>query len=173
MEIIEAIKKRRSIREFRDERIPDDMIDRLIESLIWAPSAGNLQARKFYFIQDKEIQNALAQAALGQSFIAKAPLIIVGCTDSRIFHHYGDRGVQLYSIQDVSVSIIGMMLTAHEMGLGSVWVGAFHEGQVAEILQLPDHLRPVSIVPVGWPAKIPPAPSRVSGEEAVTWIKKH
>ncbi len=172
MDVSEAIRNRRSIRKFKDREIPDEMIDKLIEALIWAPSAGNFQARKFYCIDDKVVQRALVQAALGQSFIAKAPLVIVGCTDSRIVNRYGERGASLYTVQDVAASIMGMMLAAHEMGLGSVWVGAFHEDQVAEVLQLPNHLRPVSIVPVGWPEKIPAAPPRVRTDEAVTWMKE-
>ena len=171
MDVTETIRDRRSIRKFKDKSIPDEMIDKLTEALIWAPSAGNLQARKFYFIDDKAVQRALVHAALGQSFIAKAPLVIIGCTDSRIVNRYGERGSELYTIQDVSVSIMCMMLTAHEMGLGSCWVGAFHEDQVAEILGVPDHLSPVAIAPVGWPDKIPSAPPRVSIEEAVSWIR--
>ena len=94
------------------------------------PSAGNLQSRKFYFIKNERTRKMLAQAALNQNFIAEAPLVIVGCTDSRISYKYGERGADLYSIQDVALSIMGMMLVAHEKGLGSTWVGAFHEGKL-------------------------------------------
>ncbi|UCG78567.1 MAG: nitroreductase family protein [Nitrospirota bacterium] len=170
MDVIDAIRGRRSIRKFRSEGIPEDMMDRLIESLILAPSAGNLQSRKFYFIKDDVVKKALAVAALGQNFIAKAPLVIVCCTDSRIENRYGERGIHLYSIQDVSASIMSMMLAAHEMGLGSVWVGAFNEGQVFDVLGMQAHLRPVSIVPVGWPDTEPSPTSRVSEEEAIAWV---
>lgn len=167
MTVFEAVKERRSVRQFRKDTIPDDMEQRLIDSLIWAPSAGNLQSRKFYFVKDKEIKQALSAAALGQHFIAKAPLVIVGCTDSRVMSRYGERGVSLYTIQDVACSIMGMMLVAHEMGLGTVWVGAFHDDSVVDVLSLPYHLRPVAIVPVGWPANISRTPSRVAPEQAV------
>jgi nitroreductase len=75
--------------------------------------------------------------------------------------------VELYSIQDASISIMSMMLVAHDLGLGSVWVGAFREEEVKVVLSLPDNLRPIAIVPVGYPAKVPPAPQRVSKTEAV------
>jgi len=75
--------------------------------------------------------------------------------------------VYLYSIQDVAASIMGMMLVAHESGLGTVWVGAFREEEVFDLLNLPRNLRPVSIVPVGYPVKIPSPPPRVSPKEAV------
>lgn len=171
MNILRAVRERRSIRNFQKRNIPGELIDRLMEALIWAPSAGNLQARKFYFVRNEKIRNRIAAAALNQNFIAEAPLVIVGCTDSRISQKYGERGVNLYSIQDVALSIMGMMLVAHENGLGSVWVGAFREEEIARILALPRHLRPVSIVPIGYPSKIPNPPPRVSKKDAVEVIE--
>lgn len=167
MSILKLIKERRSIRDFDKRDIPEDVIDKLIEALIWAPSAGNLQSRKFYFVRDSKLKRELASAALNQRFIAEAPLVIVGCTDGRIYSRYGDRGVNLYSIQDVACSIMNMMLLAWENGLGSVWVGAFREGEVADVLELPDNLRPVAIVPVGYPSRIPSPPPRVSKKDAI------
>lgn len=165
--VLKTVKERRSIRDFLKKDIPEEILKKLIDALIWAPSAGNLQARKFYFIKDSRIKMNIAAAALSQNFIAEAPLVIIGCTDSRIFFHYGERGVNLYAVQDVACSIMNMMLVACENGLGSVWVGAFRENEVSEILKLPDNLKPVAIVPVGYPSKIPYAPQRVSVKEAV------
>jgi nitroreductase len=167
MEILKAVKERRSIRNFQKKDIPRDVVDKLIDALLWAPSAGNLQARKFYVIQDANLKKEIVPAALGQSFIAEAPIVIIACTDNMIFGRYGDRGVNLYSIQDVAASIMGMMLVAHENGLGTVWVGAFREDKVIEVLDIPKNLRPIAIVPVGYPSKIPSAPQRVSRQTAV------
>lgn len=171
MTILDAVRERRSIRKFKPDPIPEDVVEKLKEALIWAPSAGNLQARKFYFVFNNRIKEQLASAALNQRFIAKAPLSIVACTDSNIRMHYGERGVSLYTIQDVAASIMGMMLVAHEEGLGSVWVGAFHEQEVSRILNLPDNLEPVAIIPVGYPAAIPSAPARISKEYATETIE--
>ncbi|OGW38493.1 MAG: nitroreductase [Nitrospirae bacterium RBG_13_39_12] len=170
MDILKSVKDRRSIREFQKKKIPEEIVDKLIDSLIWAPSAGNLQARKFYFVKDERTKKKIAAVALNQNFISEAPLVIVGCTDSRISSKYGERGIYLYSIQDVAVSIMGMMLVAHENGLGSTWVGAFHEDEVFKILSMPDFLRPVAIVPVGYPLKVSYPPPRVSKKEAVEFI---
>jgi nitroreductase len=167
MEILKAVKERRSIRDFQKREIPEEIIDCLIEALIWAPSAGNLQARKFYFIQDTKLKREIVSAALGQGFIAEAPLVIVGCTDSRISTRYGERGSTLYSVQDVAASLMGMMLVAHENGLGTVWVGAFREELMIEVLDIPRNLRPVAIVPVGYPSRIPSPPQRVLKATAV------
>lgn len=96
--------------------------------------------------------------------------MVVACLDRGIAARYGDRGVHLYSIQDAAVSVENMMLTAHELGLGSVWVGSFNERDVAEVMNLPDNLRPVAIVPIGYPARTPTAPPRNSREKAVEFI---
>ena len=170
MTILDAVKERRSIRKFQSKKIPEDIINKLKEALIWAPSAGNLQARKFYFVFNDKLKKDLAAAALNQKFIAMAPLSVVACTDSQIKIHYGERGEHLYTIQDAAASIMGMMLVAHEEGLGTVWVGAFHEKEVAKALNLPGNLLPVAIVPVGYPSSIPRAPERISAGYAITEI---
>ena len=78
MEILKAIKERRSIRSFQKKDIPEDIVDKLIDALLWAPSAGNLQARKFFFVKDARLKKEIVSAALDQSFIAEAPLVVVG-----------------------------------------------------------------------------------------------
>jgi nitroreductase len=171
MSILEIIKGRRSIRRFQKKEIPKEIIEKLIEALIWAPSAGNLQSRKFYFVFNQEIKEKLAKAALDQRFISQAPLVIVGCTDSEIEWKYGERGKNLYSICDVALSIQNLMLLAHDLGLGSCFVGAFDEKEVSKILNLPENLRPIVILPVGWPDEKPKAPARVSKEKAIQFLK--
>jgi nitroreductase len=171
MSLLDIIKSRRSVREFKKKEIPEEAINKLIDAIIWAPSAGNLQSRFFYFVFDPETKKKLVRAALDQEFIASAPLSIVGCCDYRISQRYGNRGKELYAIQDVAVSIQNLMLVAHEYGLGSVWVGAFREEEVIDILNIPSHLRPVAIVPVGYPDEEPLPPKRVSRDRAIKTIK--
>jgi nitroreductase len=167
VDVFEAVKGRRSIRKFLRKDIPKDVLQKLIDALIWAPSAGNLQSRKFFFVGDDNLKERIAAAALSQNFIRSAPLVIVCCTDAAVANRYGQRGKELYTIQDVSASIMCMMLVAHENHLGSCWVGAFREEEVARVLDLPGSLRPVSIVPVGYPERIPAPTPRVSAQEAV------
>jgi nitroreductase len=69
------------------------------------------------------------------------------------------------------VSVENLMLAAHELGLGSVWVGAFNESEVFEVLDLPHNLRPVAIIPIGYPERIPQAPPRVAKEDAVEFVR--
>lgn len=170
MNLLDIIKNRRSIREFQRKEIPKEIIDKLIEALIWAPSAGNLQSRKFYFVFNQGIKKKLVEAAFGQDSIAQVPLVIVGCTDDKIIQRYGERGENIYSICDVSVSIQNLMLLAHSEGLGTCWVGAFDEKEVIKILNLPDNLRPIVVVPVGYHAEKPEAPPRVPKENAIEFF---
>jgi len=167
MNLLEVIKNQRSIRKFQKKEITKEIIDELIEALIWAPSAGNLQSRKFYFVFNQEIKEKLVGAAFGQDSISKAPLVIVACLDENISHHYGERGKNLYGICDVAVAVQNLMLLAAEKGLGTCWVGAFDEKEVSKILNLPGNLRPIAIIPVGYPAEKPSPPPRVSKEKAV------
>ncbi len=171
MEVMEAIMGRRSVRKFTDRAIEDEKIDALKESLIWAPSAGNLQKRAFCFVFDHGAKRRLVDAALGQSFISGAPLVVVACADLTIDEHYGARGELLYCIEDVACSVQNLMLAAHALGLGSVWVGAFDEQDVSRALDLPARLRPVAIVPVGYPAYVPAPPPRVRAKAVITEIR--
>ncbi len=172
MTVLETILRRRSIREFTDQEVSEQAMEALVDALLWAPSAGNLQSRKFYFVLRKDMRERLARAALGQRFVAEAPLVVVACLDRRIAVRYGDRGVNLYAIQDVSASLENMLLAANELGLGTCWVGAFNEFDLSEVLALPDHLRPIALVPVGHPAAVPRgAPRRLPRQEAVTFLR--
>ena len=126
MNILDIIKNRRSVREFKDLEIPEKAIDVLFEALRWAPSAGNLQSRKFYFVFNEAIRNKLAQTGLRHdfvSFIVRAPLVVVACADLRIASRYKERGNNLYCIQDTAASVQNLLLAAHDQGLGTCWVG--------------------------------------------------
>ncbi|MBI5643849.1 MAG: nitroreductase family protein [Deltaproteobacteria bacterium] len=171
MDVMSAIMGRRSVRRFKPLPVEPEKIETLKDALIWAPSAGNLQSRFFYFVYNDEVKKKLAASALGQKSIVEAPVVIVGCADLTVGDYYRERGIDLYCIQDLSCSIENMMLAAHALGLGSVWVGAFDEVAVAEILNLPRHLRPLAMVPAGYPAETPRPPRRMAPEEAIIEIR--
>ena len=171
MDVMTAIRERRSVRAYGETEVPQEAVDRLVEAAMCAPSAGNLQSRKFFFVTHGEIKARLARAALDQWFIAQAPLVIVACADRNAVRSYGQRGHELYAVQDATASVQNMLLAAEGLGLGACWVGAFREGKVAESLDLPMHLRPVAIVPVGFPAESPQTPPRVRVEDAVEFVE--
>jgi len=173
MSALDIVVKRRSIRSYIPKKeIPTKILDKLKEALIWAPSAGNLQARKFYFVFKDETKSKLAQGALGQDFIARCSLVIVCCADlEKVSKTYGKRGEKLYSICDVSASIQNMLLAATENGLGTCWISAFNEAKISQIMNLSESLKPIALVTVGYPNESPEPPKRVSKEEAVEEIK--
>ena len=160
MELREAILGRRSVRSFRPDPVPDNLIEELLELAKWAPSAGNLQDWFVYIVKDDRVKRDLTGACYGQRFVAEAPVVLVICADLERASYYGERGVYLYSVQDTAAFTYAFMLLAHEAGLGTVWVGAFDENAVRSILNIPAHLRPVVVVPVGYPAREPRAPPR-------------
>lgn len=162
MEVLEAIKKRRSIRRFdTSKQVSDEQVEKILEAARWAPSAGNLQSWFFVVIKNQEVKNQLTGAAWGQDFIAEAPVVIISCADlKRSVSHYGRRGETLYAIQDATIATQNICLAATEMGLGTVWVGAFAEKEVCKILELPDNFRPIAILPIGYPAESPLPPAR-------------
>jgi len=172
MEFQEVVKKRRSIRKFKDKSIPEKEIKEIIEIGHMAPSAGNLQARDFIVVGDEKEKNKLSENAYGQKFIAEAPWVIVVCANKeRSETRYGDRGRYLYSIQDATASVQNMLLAIVDKGYASVWVGAFDEEKVSDQLNIPEGVRPVAIIPIGYPAKSPKKPSKMNYEE-ITHYKR-
>lgn len=167
-DVIDCIKERRSIRRFKPDPVPEATIGRLLEAACAAPSAGNVQPWFFYCIYKDDLKQALARAALGQKFVAQAPVVIVVCADpERAATAYGERGRNLYCLQDTAAAVTNLMLAATGYGLGTCWVGAFSEAEVSRVLSLPPNLRPVAIIPVGYPDQTPAPRSRRSLEEVV------
>jgi nitroreductase len=152
LDVVECIESRTSIRSFKPDPVDDLVLDEALRVANLAPSAGNLQARDFVVVKNVHSKKALSKAAYDQDFIKAAPAVIVVCANLDRIGHYGDRGRTLYCLQDAAAAIQNMMLYLHSRGIGSVWVGAFDERGVAEAVDLPKHILPVAIVPVGFPA---------------------
>lgn len=171
MEFLQVLKDRRSIRQYENRPVSREVILKLLDAAEAAPSAGNLRARKYIVITRKEMARALAMAAYGQSQVDTAPLLIVVCADvDRSSSRYGDRG-SLYSIQDADAATMCLLLAAKDVGLGACWNGAFDDQIVREALSLEEHILPVAIVSLGWPAERPRAPLRRGIGEMVSWVE--
>jgi nitroreductase len=155
MELYEAIKGRRSIRAYKPQDVPEEIVDKLIEAASFAPSAGNIQPWRFVVARNPEVKKKLAQAA-GQTFIEEAPVVIVVCAnDKRAEMGYGSKGKTLYCIQDTAAATQNIHLTAYSLGLGTCWVGAFNEDQARKAVKAPEEMRPVAIIPVGYADEAP------------------
>jgi len=164
MDTLDCIKARTSVRSYKPDPVPEGLIDKILEAAVNAPSAGNTQDWEFVVVRDLKNRKALSEAALGQGFVSQAPVVLVVCSDlRRISAAYGSRGENLYSIQDTAAAVQNIMLAACDLGLGTCWVGAFSEDKVKSVLSLPEHLRPLAIIPVGYPSSIPKKPKRSGG----------
>lgn len=147
---IELLRTRRSIRNFKDDLVSESHLNKILEACNLAPSSGGLQTFEIYQIKNREIKEKLVSAAKDQTFVAQAPLLLVFCANpSRSVERFGERS-QLFSVQDATIASAYAQLTAHALGLSTVWVGAFDEKKVSEILHLPQSQRPVSILPIGY-----------------------
>lgn len=171
-DVFECIKERRSIRKFSSENIPRATITRLLEAACYAPTAGNVQPWFFYVVEDREVKEKFSQAALGQKMLVEAPVVIVVCAElNRARKSYGSRGENLYALQDTAAAVENLMLAATALGIGSCWVGAFKEEEVASVLDLDNDRRPVALIPLGYPEKVPKqAPPRRPVEDIVTFL---
>jgi nitroreductase len=175
MDVLEAIKGRRSVRSFKSEKnVSEETVEELIGAARWAPSAGNIQPWEFIIVRRSEIKKRLSEAAFIQSFLEEAPVVIVVCADeNRSSKGYGQRGRTLYCIQDTAAAIQNIHLTAHSLGLGTCWVGAFKEEEASRILNLPQGIRPVALIPVGYPSKLPSPQSKRSVDQMVHYEVFH
>lgn len=172
MDLFEALVKRHSVRSFDASReVTEEMVEELLRYACLAPSAGNVQPWRFVVVRDPEVKRALAAAALGQGFVAQAPVVMVVCADTGSHaSSYGRRGAELYSIQDTAAATQNILLAATALGLGTCWVGAFREEDASRALRLPRGLRPLALVPVGYPSREGSQPRKIDHKSLTTYL---
>jgi nitroreductase len=156
MDFFEAVKTRRSIRAFQSRPVEEEKMDRIIEAVNLAPSAGDLQAYEIIVVKDSRRKRELAEAAGEQWFVSEAPVCLVFLAyPERSSRKYGRRGSELYCLQDATIAAAYAQLVATVLGLASTWVGAFDEEAVAKIVEAPGNKRPVAILPIGYGRETP------------------
>jgi nitroreductase len=165
MDFEALIKARRSVRGFTDQVVESEKLHAILLATSLAPSAGNLQAYEVYHVTLPKARAALARAA-NQSFIAQAPFCLVFFTNpGRSARKYGARGHELYALQDATIAATYAMLAVADLGLATVWVGAFDDDKVASAIGAPADWRPVAILPIGYGSETPePVERRPLGE---------
>lgn len=148
MDVFNAISQRSSVRAYKASDVEEDKLKKVLEAARLSPSASNRQDWKFIVVKSKETKKKLARAAFGQSFIGEAPVVIVACgTETKTLMACG----QPTHTVDVSIACAFMILQAYELGLGTCWIGAFNEGETKKILNIPEHVRVVAVIPLGYP----------------------
>lgn len=180
MDCIQAIEVRRSVRKYKSEDIPDETIKKVLNSGRLAPSGGNMQPWEFILVKDKNtIEKIVELTFVGfnkasghqQRWILTAPLLIVVCTDyKRTVARYGEMGRKI-ALMDTSAAIENMLLTATALGLGSCWVSGFDTKDLSELLQTPESVEPIAILPLGYPERVPDSPNKFPMDQIVHYEK--
>jgi len=168
MTVLDAIKKRSSIRKYKGDSIPEDLLLRVLEAVRLAPSAKNLQPWKFIIVKDKDLKKKLAEAASGQHFIAQAPLIVVGCGLPDDCYAKMGRYMKSWPV-DVTIALEHLILEAQEEGLGTCWIGAFDEEKVKSILNIPGNVKVLAMTPLGYPNEKPSFRERKTLDEIISY----
>lgn len=168
MKVLDVIQKRRSVRKYKEDPIPEKDLMRVLEAARLAPSGKNFQPWKFIIVKDKALKEKLAQASAGQFFMAEAPIIIVGCGfPDNCYAHMG-RYMKSWSV-DVTIALEHLILQAQEEGLGTCWIGSFEEEEVKAILNIPENVKVLALTPLGYPDEIPRFRGRKSLDEIISY----
>lgn len=162
MDVLEAIKTRKSIRRFKDIPVENDKLLKILESIRMAPSWANMQCWRLIVVKNQQVKDKISELSFVESFftplgyktnpaqkgLAEAPVIIVACADPS---RSGLLWNQSYYMTDIGIAAQNLMLSAHSLGLGSVFVGVFDEEKLKGILNIPQGIRIVGIFPIGYP----------------------
>jgi nitroreductase len=149
MDVLEAIKTRRSIRRFKKEKIPPNLLKEVLEAARWAPSARNSQPWRFIIIVDEDLKRRVANATTAGKFLAEAPLGIAVAVDTRATRHPAEDG---------AAATMNILLAAHALGLGACWIGSYgssYEGEVKKMLGIPEGWALLSVIALGYPNERP------------------
>ena len=159
---MEVVRRRRSIRKYRPDPIPQAKLDHILEAARLAPSWANGQCWTFVVVTDAKLRHEVGEA--GNAWIADAPVIIAACADPK---HSGVKQDQDYYLLDIGIAMEHLVLAAAEQGLGTCWVGWFNEDRARAALGVPDGVRVVASTPLGFPSEEPAARPRKSLAELV------
>jgi len=166
MEVMEAIEERRSIRDYDDRSVPEEKLKRVLEAARLSPSASNRQHRKFVVVRDEARRRTLAQAAFGQVHVAQAPVVIAAVSTNP--DYVMACGVQSFPV-DLAIAADHMTLAAVDEGLGTCWIGAFHQDKVRSILRIPEEYTVAALLTLGFPRTTPQTTPRRALEEIVSY----
>ncbi|MCD6237973.1 MAG: nitroreductase [Thermotoga sp.] len=165
--LIDVILKRYSVRSYADKEVPEEILKEVLEAGRLAPSADNYQPWKFVVVRDEKTRDLLMKASMNQSFVAQAPVVIVGCIIRR---GYPMGNWYDSAILDIGLALDHMTLQAVHLCLGTCWIGAFSEKEVKRILNIPKDVRVAALLTLGYPKhKSIPSKSRKPLEEMVSF----
>ncbi len=161
--VLEAIYSRRSIRHYTDKPVPKELVYEIILAGTWAPSGLNNQPWRFAIVQDREKKEALARLTRYGEIIRRAPVVIAVFVDREAMYH------EVKDHQAMGACLQNMLLAAHALGLGAVWLGEILKNAeaVRTTLELPENLELMAVVAVGYPQKRDQTSSRKPLQEVI------
>jgi nitroreductase len=174
MDLMEAIKGRRSIRKYKPDPIPEDALQKIMEAVRWSPSWANTQCWEVIIVRDPNMKSALANTLTktnpSLSSMTEAPLVIVLCGKKGVSGFKKGEAATVkgdWLMFDTGIAMQTLCLTAHSLGLGTVVVGLFDHKKAEEILGVPQNAEIVAMTPLGYPAVEGSAPKRKEPSEFV------
>ncbi len=170
MDLMEAIKTRRSIRKYKETPVPENLLKEVLNAARLAPSADNAQPWKIIVLRDVQAKQRVTQACNGQKFLVQAPVVLVLCgIPEEAFPTVG--GYMSSHVIDATIALDHLTLAARALGLGTCWVAMFKEDRVREILGIPEDVRVVAVSPLGFPDETPERTPRKNLEELISYDK--
>jgi nitroreductase len=167
MEVMEAIRARRSVRKYRPDPVPEAALATVLEAAQLAPTACNNQAFRVLVVKDAELREQLVPACKGQKFVGQAPVVLVGCALEADSYPKQAGWMNTFAI-DTAIVFDHITLAATAQGLGTCWIGAFEEVAVQKVLGIPANWRVVCLTPLGTPDEQPDARPRKPLAELVS-----
>ena len=168
MKTFDAIKGRRSIRSYKDRKIPREQLEKIMDAAIWSPSASNAQAWKFIVVEgDDDIREI---KTFSPGIFGNPAAIIIICRDlKRAYEICGELGRDILSLMDISMASQNIMLAGHALGIGSCAVRSFGISAIKRLYDMPEHISPELLITLGYPEKITTPPKRRGIKEVVRW----
>jgi nitroreductase len=158
METIEAILTRRSIRKYSSQKVAPGHVKELLNAGMHAPTARNIKPWHFVVVNEREMLDRLSRAHPYAAMLQEAPLAILVAGDKNL------QPMDAYLVQDCSAATQNILLAAHALGLGAVWLGLYPREErmqaVGALLEIPAHILTVTLLSVGYPAEQPAHPER-------------
>jgi len=159
MDALEAINTRVSVRKYTPDPVPHALIEELLNAAMNAPSSHNGQPWHFFIIEDRQVMNKIPSFHPHCPMLRESPAAIIVCADLKISIHNGD-----FWVQDCSAASENLLLAAHALGLGAVWLAVYPKMDIVaalkDLLQLPPNITPLNIIPLGFPTSQRTRPSR-------------
>jgi nitroreductase len=153
MELIDAILTRRTIRKYKGDPVPDELLDKVLQAAMAAPSTGNQQPWQFMVTRKRELLDVIPEFHPYSEMVRQAPVAVLVCCDMTLVRFKN------FWLQDCCAAVENLLLAAHGLGLGAAWTAAYPEKSrmdgFRDLFHLPEEIVPLALIPIGFPESVP------------------